>query len=333
MNLLYFSCHAILEYDELRIFEELGINYFSLGSYVDPTHPVDPIRPPLSHRPDPWLVAHAPDRRAIPKEFVDRFDTIVVMDYPQTETWIQSNWEIFKGKTVIWRTIGQSNPAKERRMWEYRQRGMKVVRYSFREANIDGTIGSDKVIRFYKDPNEFNLWNGLSPEVITFAQDMKTRAEYCNYSTFLKLVEGFPAKLYGPKNEGAGGLNGGFLTYDGMRQKLRDGRVYLYMHTQPASYTLSFIEALMTGIPVVAIGPKYADSLNIAGNVYEIPDIIQNATNGFWSDNLDYLRKTIKLLLSDRALSKRIGDMGRQTAIKLFGKNIIKQQWKDFLKV
>lgn len=333
MNLLYFSCHAILEYDELKIFEELGINYFSLGSYVTPDNPVDKIRPALTHKPDQWLVEHAPDRRAIPKEFIDRFDTVVIMDYPPGENWIQNNWELFKGKTVIWRTIGQSSPKKERSLWEYRQRGLKIVRCSFREANIEGSIGSDKVIRFYKDPNEFNLWNGLSNEVITFAQDMKTRAEYCNYDTFLKIVQGFPAKLYGPKNENAGGLNGGFLTYDGMRQKLRDGRVYLYMHTQPASYTLNFIEALMTGIPMVCIGPKYANSLNIAGNVYEIPDIIQNGTNGFWSDNLEYLRKIIKRLLGDPVLAKRIGDMGRKTAIDLFGKDKIKQQWKDFLKV
>jgi hypothetical protein len=45
MKLAYFSCHAILEYDELRLFEALNIDYFSFGSYVFPTEPVDPIRP------------------------------------------------------------------------------------------------------------------------------------------------------------------------------------------------------------------------------------------------------------------------------------------------
>jgi hypothetical protein len=333
MNLLYFSCHAILEYDELKIFEELGINYFSLGSYVNPRQPVDPIRPALNHVPDEWLYHHAPDRRNIPQEFIDKFDIIVIMDYPGHENWIPINWDKFKGKIVIWRSIGQSNTKHEQQLWEYRQKGLKIVRYSFREANVEGTIGSDKVIRFYKDPNEFNLWNGVNKEVITFAQDMKTRAEYCNYDTFLKIVDGFNAKIYGPKNQSSADLNGGFLTYDALRQKMRDSRVYIYTGTQPASYTLNFIEAWMTGIPVVAIGPEHGNSLKIAGETYEIQDYIQNGVNGFVSDDIDYLRKVTKLLLDDQVLAKRIGDMGRQSAIKLFSKDIIKQQWANFLQI
>ena len=330
MKLLYLSCHAILEYDELRIFEDLGIDYFSLGSYVNPQAPVDPIRPALRHAPNEWLRLNTPDRGNIPQEFIDKFDTIVVMHVPE---WITLNWSKLKGKRVIWRTIGQSSPSVEQKLLQMRQEGLEVVRYSKREVLIANNIGCDTVIPFYKDENEYKGWVGGGNEVITIAQNMKHRGEFCNYDAFEYVTRGFNRKLYGTSNELSGDLSGGFLTYDGLKQKMRDARVYVYTGTQPACYTLSFIEALMTGIPIVATGSKFGDSLNIAGAMYEIPDIIQNGVNGFVSDDLEYLRKVIKDLVENRRLAERISDMGRQTAIKLFGYNEIKARWKAFLQV
>ena len=330
MKLLYLSCHAILEYDELKLFEELGVEYFSLGSYLDPRQPVDGIRPALrSERVDKWYNS-APDRNDIPKEFFDQFDVIIVMHVPE---WIEKNWDNMKHKRVIWRTIGQSTASVERRMKPYKDQGMEVVRYSKREIFIEDNIGCDALIRFYKDPEEFKGYNGINREVITFTQNIKHRGEWCNYETWTKVAEGLPMKVYGTKNEDMGELNGGFLTYDGMKQKMRDSAVYFYTGTQPASYTLNFIEAMMTGIPMVCIGSKFANSLNIAGDVYEIPDIINNGTNGFWSDNVDDLKNIIKALLGKPTLAKYIGECGRQTAIELFGKERIKLQWKEFLKL
>lgn len=330
MKLLYLSCHAILEYDELRIFEDLGIDYFSLGSYINPQAPVDPIRPALKHLPDEWLRLNAPDRDHIPQAFIDKFDTIVVMHVPE---WIINNWERFKGKRVIWRTIGQSTSDIESKLLAMRAQGLQIARYSKREMFIKGNLGCDMVIPFYKDENEYKGWVGAGNEVITIAQNMAHRNEWCNYEAFKYLANGFNSKLYGTSNEKSGSLSGGFLTYEGLKQKMRDARVFIYTGTQPACYTLSFIEAMMTGIPIVAVGAKYGNSLNIAGQMYEIPDIIQNGVNGFVSDDLDYLRGVIDMLIKDKRLAQRISDMGRQTAIKMFGYNEIKARWKAFLQV
>lgn len=327
MKLLYLSCHAILEYDELKLFEELGVDYFSLGSYVTPSSPVDPIRPALTHTPDEWLISHAPPRDNIPQEFIDKFDVIVVM---HVKEWIIDNWEKIKHKKVIWRTIGQSTPSYEQDLFKYRQEGLKVVRYSAREVNIENNIGCDAIIPFYKDQDEFCDWKGIEREVIIFHQDMKNRGEYCGYDNFLKIAAEFNAHIYGPNNQDSGTLNGGFKSYDEMRQKMRDARVYVYTGTQPASYTLNFIEAMMTGIPMVCLGPKLWNTLNLAGDVYEIPDIIQNGVNGFYSDDIRHLRDIIEALLNDDALAKRIGSMGRQTAIARFGKHIVKEKWGKF---
>jgi len=328
MKLLYLSCHSILEYDELKLFEELGIEYFSLGSYIDPQKPVDPIRPPLTQQVDPELLKIAPDRNHIPKEFFDKFDVIVVMHIPE---WIYDNWENMKHKTVIWRSIGQSTAAIEEKMFKYRQEGLKIVRYSPYEAYIPQTAGADAIIRFYKDPDEFRGYTGVQRQVITLAQDMKNRAEYCNYDTFLKITEGLPTRLYGNRNEASGELNGGYQTYEGMKQLMRDNRVYVYTGTQPASYTLNFIEAFMTGIPVVAIGSKFANSLNIAGATYEVESIINNAVNGFCSNDINKLKEYTRRLLDDEKMARRIGRMGRETAITLFGKENVKAKWAKFL--
>jgi hypothetical protein len=328
MKLLYLSCHAILEYDELRLFEKLGIDYFSLGSYINPRNPVDPIRPALTHKVDEWLLSHAPDRDHLTAEFLDRFDVIVVM---HKKEWITNNWELLKDRNVIWRTIGQSTPSYEDALFEQRFQGrLKVVRYSRREANIDRNIGSDAVIPFYKDPEEFKGYNGFEREVIIFHQDLKNRNDFVGYQQVMQAFHDFPAKVYGPNNQNLGELNGGFLSYDQMRQKMRDSRVYFYTGTQPASYTLNLIEAMMTGIPVVAIGPKLWNTLNLAGDVYELPDIIQNTVNGFISDDMEEIRQYITFLLGNRDAAKRIGEAGRETAIERWGMKNVAAAWSEF---
>ncbi|MFA5388070.1 MAG: hypothetical protein WC322_06850 [Candidatus Paceibacterota bacterium] len=320
-----------MEYDELKLFTELGIDWFSLGSYVIPTKPVDPIRPPIQYHPDQWLTEYAPARDNIPAEFLAKFDTIIVMHVPD---WIEQNWDKFREKRVIWRTIGQSTPAIERRMFQYRTRGSQIVRYSPREANLEPNAGCDTIIRFYKDEREFGHWVGAGNEVITVAQDMKHRAEFCNFDAFVTITKGFNAKIYGPKNENAGELNGGFLTYDDMRQKMRDARVYIYTGTQPASYTLNLIEAMMTGAPIVAIGPRLANSLSRKNDINaDLYEIIKNGVNGFWSDDINKLREYVEFLVKDVKAARRIGQMGRNTAIELFGKEVVKLKWKQFLNI
>jgi hypothetical protein len=74
--------------------------------------------------------------------------------------WIIDNWELFRGKRVIWRTIGQSTSTHEAKLLPYRNQGLQIVRYSPRETNINGYIGQDAMIRFYKDPDEYKNWQG-----------------------------------------------------------------------------------------------------------------------------------------------------------------------------
>ena len=328
IKMLYLSCHSVLEWHEVSLFAELGIEVFVLGSYLDPHNPVDTLRPPiLSIQPNKDLISIAPFREKLTKEFVDYFDVIYIMHIPQ---WISANWEVIKNKIVIWRSIGQSIQIQEERIKPYRE-SIKIVRYSPREQTIPGYIGEDAIIRFHADPEELNNWNGQTQQIITIAQDMQARETACNYKLFESVTKGLNRKLYGNSTEKAPlELRGGKVSYEQLKQILKDNRCYFYTGTHPASYTLNFIEALMTGIPLVCLGPQHGNAHYYNLNTYEIPDIIQNGYNGFWSDNVKELRIYCENLLSSSDLAKEIGQRGRETAIKYFGKENIKAQWKDF---
>jgi hypothetical protein len=330
IKMLYLSCHSVEEYDEIKLFHEMGIDVFSHGAYVDPRHPGDNMRPPLDWDPDPELVAMAKrwEKENLSKEFVDKFDIVFVMHIPR---WISYNWPVMKHKIVIWRTTGQSTVDVETELAPFRAQGMKIVRYSPTEKTIPGYLGGDAMIRFYKDPDEFKDWNGVIPRVITLGQSMVKRSAFCGWNIFNQATLGFMRKLYGPHNEEAGEDNGGFLTYDRLKWALRYNRCYFYTGTYPANYTLNFIEAFMTGIPIVAIGPIFGNAPFLPGQcTYEIPSIIQNGVNGFWSDSIDQLREMVKLLLDRRDVAQEISKNARKTAVELFGKETIKKQWEEF---
>lgn len=329
MKMLYLDCHSVLAYDEIKLFTEMGHEVFSLGgSYFNTNAPADPKRPEITGPVQQHLmdIVCQCSKDNIHPELIEWADVIYVM---HRDDWIINNWAKMKQKKVIWRTIGQSVPLMEHRLALCRSEGMKIVRYSPKEESIMGYIGHDAVIRFYKDESEFCGWVGNEPSVCTIAQAMKKRGKYCGFDIFNTITEGFPRVVYGPGNEDTG-CDGGQLSYEDLKTAYRKHRVYFYTGTYPASYTLNFIEALMTGIPIVAIGDSYANLAEYIMNAYEIPSIIQNGVNGYYSDDPDQLKGWIKMLLEDPVKAKEIGENGRKTAIELFGKQNIKKLWEVF---
>lgn len=340
MKLLYLSCHEILEYDEVKLFTELGIKVFSPGAYVEPGNRGDgnmrPSIPGLAYDPDDVAAWHAlgtegrDNKTQITKEFADRFDAIMIMHIPH---WVSANWKNIRHKPVIWRTIGQSISNNEQHLAPYRADGLKIVRYSPKERTIPGFIGEDAMIRFYKDPAEYGSWSGDVDAVITFNQSMPNRVHACNYPLWQQVMLDFPGrhKLFGPGNEAAGECNQGKVSYNDLKAAMRDHRAYFYVGTHPASYTLNFMEAWMTGIPVVAIGPRHGNATYFPGHeLYEVSDLIESGVDGLWSDSVEGLRDHIRSLMFDREMAAKIGAAGRAKAISVFGKDVIAKQWVEY---
>ena len=147
-------------------------------------------------------------------------------------------------------------------------------------------------------------------------------------------MQGYPdARVYGKGNEDLGSLNGGEMPFEELKKIMRNARAYVYAGTFPASYTLSIMEAMMTGIPVIAISKRIAEISDAYQKLdfYEVSDIITNGSNGFIADSIDQFHQYIDLLINNKILADQISANGRKTAIEYWGKEKIKEQWRVFL--
>lgn len=338
MKILYLSCHAALEYDELSLLHACGHEVFSPGIEPEPFGPYGPgslpFRPAvegLSHdvetarawaRVRAGVAADADPKRALTREFVARFDVVIVMHTP---FWVYENLEACEGVPLVWRTIGQSGAKTERLMRTMRECGVTIARYSPAERFLPDYAGADAVLRFTKSPDEFGGWHGTERCVVTFAQTMRHRREVTGFDAFDAATRGFERRLYGFGNDDVDWARGS-LAYDAQLEVLRASRVYFAAGTRPASYTLGFLEAWMTGVPVVALGRKLAGP-RAYPNVYEVPDLIEHGVDGFCSDDIDELRDCIEQLLDDDGLARRIGRAGRESAVTMFGRDTVRPDW------
>jgi hypothetical protein len=339
MRVLYIGSHSILEYDEVRLLAGLGHDVFSIGSYTDPTHPSDDKRPAI-----PGMAYHAdlanlcvtqrerhagedmrfyidPAKSDIHPDLIDWAEVIIFAAFP--EAWLVPQWGKFAGKRVIWRTIGQSDSSVEQ--FVARCKGVEIVRYSPAERRAFEPLGffagEDAVIRFAKDPADWHGWTGEDRVVGNVTQDMYGRGEACGYSFWMAATLDLPARPAGPNSEALpGGI--GALSYEALREYLRRIRVYLYTGTQPASYTLGLIEAMMTGTPVISVGkgqfglPALFEgdeiALTVGHDAWMTREILTR-----WLDGWDELN--------------RASTIQRRQAIELFGTKTISAQWGAYL--
>jgi glycosyltransferase involved in cell wall biosynthesis len=331
MKLLYLSCHQILEYDEIKLFHEMGLDVFSAGSYAYPKWRPGMPRPgidTLTHYPDLERLASTivSSGYNIPQELIDWADAIMFMHMPEA---LEKNWAKMRGKRVIFRSIGQCVGHQELILKKLRLEGLQIVRYSPMEQKLPNYAGHDQIIRFYKDPDEYQAWQGTIPRILNITQSIIQRAGFVQYEEIKQVTNALPFDIFGIGNENLPNSEGQ-VSDEKQNALYRQYRAYIYGGTWPAPYTLSFIEAMMTGIPIIAIGKKHVE--NTKGiEFYEVPDIIDDGRNGYVSDDLNYLRAAAETMLNNYDHAAQIGGAGRATAIELFGKANIKQQWEAFL--
>ena len=324
-------------YDELLLLHELGVDSFVLGEKPGRLRPrLDFL---LNDRPD--FISTEECQKAegmfskshiIDASLAARFDATLVLS---RNDWLIDFWETLRRKKVIFRLNGQSDEGTEIRLKPFAFRGVSMVGYSPHENRKMAGLPIDATIRLYKDPEEWRGWSGTEPSVMTSCQAIQRGDECCNPSAYRETLRGIPHALYGGDNEifiehalksGLGMTDrSGFLDYVALKKKYQDHRVYFYVGTQPASYTLNFIEAWMTGIPVVSLGPRF--------NTHEVCELLKSGVDGFYSDDINELRSVIKKLLEEPAAGRTIGVSGRKRATELFGKAVVKEQWRQFLRL
>ncbi len=332
--------HAIEEFDQLRLLSSLGYEVASIGGYIDPSHPHDPKRPALPNVAMVQVVKDAVDalgtednlgtaQSRIPDAILDWLgnDGIIIFhhyldrlfgDWPRIKEWMRG------GGRVIWRSVGQSVEHNERIAAPYRKAGLERVAYSPKEANIPSYCGHDALIRFYKDPDEWDGWTGAEPVVINVTQHLQARHPYTNYAFWDEATRGLTRMALGPGSETHGGT--GSLSEDEMKGWLKKARAYLYTGTQPASYTLGLIEAMMTGIPVISIGPSHMRVFPYGPDLFEGHEIAIS-----YADDPARARDMLMHLLENRGLAHEASRRTRERALQLFGKETIAKQWREYL--
>lgn len=356
MKMLYISSfHGTLEYNELNIFNELGIDWFSTGLYIDPQNPIKHYtqsngkktntitRATIDKIVDPYLLeqfkklnpAHEMYKPTfLNKEFIDNFDIIFVSYCAPYPYFLNDNWDKIRNKIVIWRTFAQQAPRIEHNSQQFREDGLKIVRISPREKTILGYIGEDAIIREYVDENEYDNWNGRDKKVLTFNSDFGQRTLSSNTNIYMDIRNKMIStnfELYGCGNDDVS-ISLGLLSWKQQQEQYRNARVYFALGTKPSTTTYNFLEPLMTGCPIITWGPVYGNAINIPAwkNLYEVPDIIKNGVNGFSSDNTSEIESYIDLLMNDDKLANSISINARQTAIEMFSKKNTKKDWNNF---
>jgi hypothetical protein len=336
-RVLILASHAVAEYDDTRMFHDLGFEVFTPGGYEDPRQGTEGIRPPLPevpfhadlaqrcreqreafgepHEAIDWAKARLHD------DVIDWADVIIVHHFPVV--WIGSQWDRIRHKRVVWRTCGQSDPATEDFMARFE--GLEIVRYSPKEREAFEAMGcfagQTALIRFGKYPDDYGPYIGDWPVIGNVTQDMVARGDSVGLGMWQRFTDGLPTKPAGRGSEALGGV--GVLSYEDMLDYLRHIRVYLYTGTKPAPYTLGLIEAMLSGVPVVPIGLAPTGSGDAwLRHISEARDIVGVGEMVFPDPGV-YLK------YPDYAAAQ--GEKGRQRAIELFGIDTVGAQWREFL--
>jgi glycosyltransferase involved in cell wall biosynthesis len=105
--------------------------------------------------------------------------------------------------------------------------------------------------------------------------------------------------------------------YDDIQRLMRRSRVYL--HDGEQEYTITLIEALMTGMPIV--------SFRIPG----IERYVKHGENGFVVDNAKQLREQCRLLLDDADLAHRMGAASRAMALREYEESRWRSDWIEVI--
>ena len=332
MNIFYYSVHHILEDDEIRLLKSLGHNVFCLGTNGR-DGACQNFRPPICFSDTEkdfydefselggHFVFGDIDSIVLPTSFISKFDIFIIM---HDVRFIERFWDAIRLKDVIWRTIGQDVEVYEERLKLYREDGLLIVRYSPVETEYAGCIGQDAIIRFYKNTELYGEWTGIEPQIITFSNMYEQRYPE-DFRDYLRMVDGHPFLLGGASNENSPNAIG-LVDIAEQISLFQKSRVYLYSSGMHIPYTLNFIEAWMTGIPIVAYAP-----LDRKGTYYEVDRLIESGVNGFVCRDVESARAQIELLLQDKSLARKVGDAGRISAIEHFGQDNIRSQWQNLL--
>ncbi|MCL5411146.1 MAG: glycosyltransferase [Patescibacteria group bacterium] len=161
-------------------------------------------------------------------------------------------------------------------------------------------------------PDPSVTFRGNLAKGVVVVNEIQRRDRIAGYDIWQKAKEKVPLDLIGMRSEELGGR--GDIPHRALFGELALYRFFF----NPIRYTslpLSLIEAMMVGLPVVALATT------------EVASVVENNVSGFVSNDLDFLIGKIRFLLGYPEEAKKIGQKGRETALVKFGIDRFVKNW------
>ncbi|AWJ93274.1 hypothetical protein Sp245p_25970 (plasmid) [Azospirillum baldaniorum] len=342
LSVLYFACHETLEFDDLRMLTKAGHKVFSIGSFGDKSWKDQSFRgagdelEKAFHQKELFeqfeKTGCSIRARSVTAEFCKNFDVVIVNHHP---IWFTSNRDAFGDLPVVMRTIGQSTQEVEEEYRAFQDR-VKIVRYSQTEAERPGWAKTDAVIYFGKYPGDYQAWRGGSGG-LSFHNAFAPRnaISYPDVGGWQRFNERVQSRLFGAWNEGIPNSSG-LAPHGDMARLLQEASYYFYIYTRPPSYTLSVLEAMMAGTPILAPSDKFILDQGCPvddgwdPSRYEVPAFLDDGGGALYdtiADAADLARE----IQEDSEKAAAVSAAARANAVMRFDAEKIGAQWNEFL--
>jgi glycosyltransferase involved in cell wall biosynthesis len=155
-------------------------------------------------------------------------------------------------------------------------------------------------------------YSGEHAKGLVVVNHIARRGRRLGFDIYGEMKRAVPLDLIGMGAEEAGGL--GEVRHDRLAAFAGAYRFFF----NPIRYTsmgLAVIEAMMAGLPIVALATT------------EMVTVIKDGVNGFISTDLDYLARRMGELLRDREMARQLGLEARRTALARFGIERFAADW------
>ena len=156
------------------------------------------------------------------------------------------------------------------------------------------------------DPDAYGPYTGEDATVLSVIHSWRERGWH--YETYLEATRDLPTTHVDHLDP-----DKPLHRYEDVQRAFRRSRVYL--HDGEQEYTITLIEAMMTGMPLI--------SFRIPG----IERYVEHGQNGFVVDDARQLREACRLLLDDADLAATMGARSRAKALREFAEDRWRTDW------
>lgn len=167
------------------------------------------------------------------------------------------------------------------------------------------------------DVNQYGAYTGELKSVLRVGNRVMERDLMLGFREQVELCSGLPTTLLGdnPQLEESHTSK----NWDDLKNHLSKCRVYLNTTKEPYEdgYNLSMLEAMAAGMPIVSLASPSSP--------------LTGGRDGFVSDDLPILRRSLELLLNDQLLAKTMGEAARLTVAEKFPISKFVFRWNDVI--